>query len=94
MRDEGGLRQHLGTSAQSRNEHGRIDHASAAMGLAIVPEYDNESEVAANTVVITRVLKPTTSTGTPVGAAGQQPRDQSASGHVLRGHHCRIHFRD
>ena len=34
----------------------RIDHASVAMGLAIVPAYDIESEVAANAVVVTRVL--------------------------------------
>jgi hypothetical protein len=34
----------------------RIDHASVAMGLAIVPTYDIESEVAANAVVVTRVL--------------------------------------
>ncbi len=34
----------------------RIDHATAAMGLAVVEVYDAESEVAANAVVITRVL--------------------------------------
>ncbi|MGH2707856.1 MAG: PEP/pyruvate-binding domain-containing protein, partial [Actinomycetota bacterium] len=34
----------------------RIEHATAAMGLAIVPAYDLESPVAANAVVITRVL--------------------------------------
>ena len=34
----------------------RIDQNSVAMGLAIVPEYDIESEVAANAVVVTRVL--------------------------------------
>ena len=34
----------------------RIDYASVAMGLAIVPAYDIESEVAANAVVVTRVL--------------------------------------
>jgi phosphoenolpyruvate synthase/pyruvate phosphate dikinase len=34
----------------------RIDHSSVAMGLAIVPAYDSESEVAANAVVVTRVL--------------------------------------
>ncbi len=34
----------------------RIDHETAAMGLAIVAAYDLESEVAANAVVITRVL--------------------------------------
>ncbi len=34
----------------------RIDHASVAMGLAIVPAYDMDSEVAANAVVVTRVL--------------------------------------
>lgn len=33
-----------------------IDHASVAMGLAIVPAYDSEAEVVANAVVVTRVL--------------------------------------
>jgi hypothetical protein len=37
----------------------RIDHATVAMGLAIVPAYDLEAEVAANAVVITRVLNTT-----------------------------------
>ncbi|MBX3189797.1 MAG: hypothetical protein KF819_22420 [Labilithrix sp.] len=34
----------------------RLDHATAGMGLAIVPAYDTESEVAANGVVITRAV--------------------------------------
>jgi len=34
----------------------RIDQTDIAMGLAIVPAYDLESEIAANTVVVTRVL--------------------------------------
>ena len=34
----------------------RIDHATVAMGLAIVAAYDTESDVAANAVVVTRVL--------------------------------------
>ncbi len=34
----------------------RLDHATAAMGVAIVPSYDFESDVAANSVVITRVV--------------------------------------
>ncbi len=34
----------------------RIDHASVAMGLAILPSYDTESPVAANSVVVTRVI--------------------------------------
>ncbi len=37
----------------------RIDHATAAMGLSVVAAYDNEAEIAANAVVITRVLNPT-----------------------------------
>lgn len=37
----------------------RIDHASVAMGAAVVPSYDLESEVAANAVVITRVVNAT-----------------------------------
>ncbi|WP_345801339.1 PEP/pyruvate-binding domain-containing protein [Microbacterium sp. AZCO] len=34
----------------------RIDQTSVAMGLAILPVYDTESEVAANAVIVTRVL--------------------------------------
>lgn len=34
----------------------RIDHASVAMGLAIMPAYANESPVVANSVVVTRVI--------------------------------------
>ena len=34
----------------------RIDHASIAMGLAILPSYDTEAPVIANSVVVTRVL--------------------------------------
>ncbi|HET9238330.1 MAG TPA: PEP/pyruvate-binding domain-containing protein [Oligoflexus sp.] len=34
----------------------RIDHASIAMGLAILPSYDTESPVVANSVVVTRVI--------------------------------------
>jgi len=34
----------------------RIDQRTIAMGLAIVPAYDTDSEVAANAVVVTRVL--------------------------------------
>ncbi len=34
----------------------RLDHATSGMGLAIVPAYDSESDVAANGVVITRAI--------------------------------------
>jgi hypothetical protein len=34
----------------------RIDQTTVAMGLAVVPAYDNEADVAANAVVVTRVL--------------------------------------
>jgi Pyruvate phosphate dikinase, AMP/ATP-binding domain len=34
----------------------RLDHASSAMGLAIVPAYDSTENVVANGVVITRIL--------------------------------------
>lgn len=37
----------------------RIDHATVAMGSAVVPTYDAESPVAANAVVITRVVNAT-----------------------------------
>jgi hypothetical protein len=44
------------TRAIEERSFARIDHASAAMGLAVVPAYDTESEVAANGVVITRAV--------------------------------------
>lgn len=34
----------------------RLDHATASMGIAVVPAYDTESEVAANGVLITRAV--------------------------------------
>ncbi|RYZ52777.1 MAG: hypothetical protein EOP07_18985, partial [Proteobacteria bacterium] len=34
----------------------RIDHATVAMGLSILPSYDTESPIIANSVVITRVI--------------------------------------
>ena len=34
----------------------RIDHATAAMGIAVVPAYDTDDEVASNGVLITRAL--------------------------------------
>ena len=39
--------------------YARIDHAMVAMGLAVVASYDSESEVAANAVVVTRVINAT-----------------------------------
>ena len=44
------------TRAIEERSFARIDHATAAMGLAVVPAYDTESEVAANGVVITRAV--------------------------------------
>lgn len=41
------------TRAIEERSFARIDHATAAMGLAVVPAYDTESEVAANGVIIT-----------------------------------------
>ncbi len=37
----------------------RLDHASALMGIAIVADYDLEEKVAANSVVVTRVINST-----------------------------------
>lgn len=34
----------------------RLDHATALMGIAIVPKYDLDSPIAANSVVVTRVI--------------------------------------
>ena len=36
--------------------YARVDQTNIAMGLAVVPAYDLEAEIAANTVVVTRVL--------------------------------------
>lgn len=44
------------TRAIEERSFARLDHATSAMGLAIVPAYDTESEVVANGVVITRVI--------------------------------------
>lgn len=44
------------TRAIEERSFARLDHASASMGIAVVPEYDNESEVAANGVLITRAV--------------------------------------
>jgi hypothetical protein len=44
------------TRAIEERSFARIDHATAAMGLAVVPAYDTESEVAANGVIITRAV--------------------------------------
>ncbi|MFO0675955.1 MAG: PEP/pyruvate-binding domain-containing protein [Polyangiaceae bacterium] len=42
--------------AISERSFARLDHATAAMGLSVVPAYDTEGEVAANGVSITRVV--------------------------------------
>ena len=34
----------------------RIDHATVAMGLSVVPSYDSEADIDANAVVVTRVI--------------------------------------
>jgi hypothetical protein len=45
--------------AIEERSYARIDQNSVAMGLSVVPAYDTEAEVAANAVVITRVLNTT-----------------------------------
>jgi hypothetical protein len=42
------------TRAIEERSFARLDHATASMGIAVVPAYDTESEVAANGVLITR----------------------------------------
>lgn len=42
--------------AVEERSYARIDHASAAMGIAVVPAYDSESEVVANGVILTRAI--------------------------------------
>jgi hypothetical protein len=44
------------TRAIEERSFARLDHAFASMGLAVVPAYDTESEVAANGVLITRAV--------------------------------------
>jgi hypothetical protein len=44
------------TRAIEERSFARLDHATAAMGIAVVPAYDSESEVAANGVIITRAV--------------------------------------
>jgi hypothetical protein len=42
--------------AIDERSYARLDHQSALMGFAIVPDYDNEEAIAANSVVVTRVM--------------------------------------
>lgn len=42
--------------AVEERSYARLDHATSAMGLAVVPAYDTESDVVANGVVVTRVI--------------------------------------
>lgn len=42
--------------AIEERSYARLDHETAKMGIAIVPKYDLESEIAANSVVVTRVI--------------------------------------
>ncbi len=42
------------TRAIDERSFARLDHATASMGIAVVPAYDTESEVAANGVIVTR----------------------------------------
>lgn len=42
------------TRAIEERSFARLDHATAGMGIAVVPAYDTESEVAANGVLVTR----------------------------------------
>lgn len=44
------------TRAIEERSYARLDHATVSMGIAIVPAYDTESEVAANGVLITRAI--------------------------------------
>ncbi len=44
------------TRAIEERSFARVDHSTAAMGVAVVPEYNTESDVAANGVVITRAV--------------------------------------
>ncbi len=44
------------TRAIEERSFARLDHTTAGMGIAVVPAYDTESEVAANGVLITRAV--------------------------------------
>ena len=44
------------TRAMEERSFARLDHATVSMGIAVVPAYDTESEVAANGVIITRAV--------------------------------------
>ena len=44
------------TRAIEERSFARLDHATAGMGIAVVPEYDTESDEAANGVLITRAV--------------------------------------
>ena len=42
--------------AIEERSNARIDHATVAMGLSVVPSYDSEADIDANAVVVTRVI--------------------------------------
>lgn len=42
--------------AIEERSYARLDHATAYMGIAIVPKYDLEAEIGANSVIVTRVI--------------------------------------
>jgi pyruvate,water dikinase len=44
------------TRALEERSFAKLDHATAGMGLAVVPAYDTEAEVASNGVIITRAV--------------------------------------
>lgn len=44
------------TRAIEERSFARLDHATASMGIAVVPAYDTDSEVAANGVLVTRAV--------------------------------------
>ena len=72
----------------------RIDQPTIAMGLAIVPAYDTESDVAANAVVVTRVLNTDDVFGYSLSVQqGNNLVTNPDPGTVLRGHHRGFHLR-
>jgi phosphoenolpyruvate synthase/pyruvate phosphate dikinase len=62
----------------------RLDHASALMGIAIVADYDLEEKVAANSVVVTRVINSTNVYGYTLATQQGISRHQSFPRHARR----------
>lgn len=64
------------TRAIEERSFARLDHATASMGIAVVPKYDAESQVAANGLIITRSVNSDFLAYTLSVQRGNEPRSR------------------